>query len=174
MPLRRLLPSLLLLVSAQVTFAAWDSHARPVPEANLRAVHAVFAADRLGGRVARDVFAHHQRGSDLGPPDHRRGGAVAGRVYRSADRGETWEVSPTPLAAGPTAGVFGLGFWDAERGIAVGGDYRRDAERMDNVAVTSDGGRTWTKAGPAEPAGLKEASGQAWAVGERGLIVRWR
>ena len=33
--------------------------------------------------------------------------------------------------------------FDAEHGIVVGGDYRKEAEAVDNAAVTSDGGRTW-------------------------------
>src|SRR5262249_28075749 len=53
------------------------------------------------------------------------GGAKTSRVFRSADRGRSWTVHETPIAAGaPTSGIFSLAFRDAEHGIAVGGDYR--------------------------------------------------
>ena len=31
-----------------------------------------------------------------------------------------------------------------QHGIVVGGDYRKESEAIDNAAITSDGGRTWT------------------------------
>ena len=70
-------------------------------------------------------------------------GAVA-RVLRSSDGGRTWSAASTPLAAGPSSGIFSIAFRDADHGIVVGGDYRKENEAVDNAAVTSDGGRTWT------------------------------
>lgn len=70
-------------------------------------------------------------------------GAVA-RVLRSSDGGRTWAVAATPLAAGDSAGIFSIAFRDTQHGIAVGGDYRKESEAVDNAAITSDGGRTWT------------------------------
>jgi len=83
------------------------------------------------------------------------GGASVARVFHSGDRGRTWTVSPTPLPAGPTAGVFGIAFRDARRGVAVGGDHRRPDEATANVARTIDGGRTWNLVGSAAPAGVR-------------------
>jgi photosystem II stability/assembly factor-like uncharacterized protein len=76
--------------------------------------------------------------------DHAWFGTSASRVLRTADGGRTWSVAVTPLATGPSAGIFSVAFRDARHGIVVGGDYRKEAERSDNAAVTRDGGATWT------------------------------
>jgi len=72
------------------------------------------------------------------------GAAARARVLRSADRGVTWTVAETPLAAGPSAGIYSIAFRDNQHGIVVGGDYAKEAEAVDNCAITSDGGATWT------------------------------
>jgi photosystem II stability/assembly factor-like uncharacterized protein len=78
------------------------------------------------------------------------GGAAKARVFRSADRGLTWDVADTPIAAGnASSGVFSLAFADARHGIAAGGDYRKERESGDNLAHTSDGGKTWAFLGTA-------------------------
>jgi photosystem II stability/assembly factor-like uncharacterized protein len=73
------------------------------------------------------------------------GAAAVARVLRSSDGGRTWAAAATPLAAGPSSGIFSIAFRDADHGIVVGGDYRKENEAVDNAAVTNDGGRTWTK-----------------------------
>jgi len=70
--------------------------------------------------------------------------ASATRVLRSHDGGRTWAVSTTPLPAGPSTGIFSIAFRDATHGIIVGGDYKKEREAIDNVAITDDGGVTWT------------------------------
>ena len=71
------------------------------------------------------------------------GGAANSRVLRTADRGRTWHVAETPLGAGPSAGIFSIAFRDAKNGIIAGGDYQKEQEAVDNLAVTNDGGVTW-------------------------------
>jgi photosystem II stability/assembly factor-like uncharacterized protein len=71
------------------------------------------------------------------------GAAARARVLRSADRGKTWEITDTPIPAGPSAGIYSLAFRDALHGIVVGGDYSKEDLALDNVAVTDDGGKTW-------------------------------
>lgn len=72
-------------------------------------------------------------------------GGNAARVFHSADRGKTWSVASTPIVSGTqSAGVFSLAFRDAQHGIAVGGDFRKEQEVLANVATTNDGGKTWT------------------------------
>ncbi|MCA1649637.1 MAG: oxidoreductase [Acidobacteria bacterium] len=71
------------------------------------------------------------------------GAAASSRVLRSTDGAQTWAAAITPLPAGPSAGIFSIAFRDASHGIVVGGDYRKEAE-IDNAAVTTDGGVTWT------------------------------
>lgn len=72
------------------------------------------------------------------------GASAKARVLRTVDRGRTWQVAETPLAAGPSAGIFSIAFRDAKHGVIAGGDYRKEQEAVDNLAVTSDGGVTWT------------------------------
>ena len=72
------------------------------------------------------------------------GASAKARVLRTSDGGRTWQVAETPLAAGPSAGIFSIAFRDAKHGVIAGGDYRKEQEAVDNLAVTSDGGITWT------------------------------
>ncbi len=74
------------------------------------------------------------------------GAAARARVLRSIDGGATWAIADTPLAAGPSAGIYSIAFRDARHGLVVGGDYAKEHEAIDNAAVTSDGGRTWKPA----------------------------
>jgi photosystem II stability/assembly factor-like uncharacterized protein len=72
------------------------------------------------------------------------GAGAKARVLSTADRGRTWRIAETPLSAGASAGIFSVAFRDALNGVVVGGDYRKENEAVDNLAVTSDGGLTWT------------------------------
>jgi len=72
------------------------------------------------------------------------GAAAKARVLRSADRGQTWAIAETPIAAGASAGIYSIAFRDAQHGVVVGGDYAKETEAIDNCAITSDGGATWT------------------------------
>ncbi len=105
------------------------------------------------------------------------GGPGGARVFHSADGGRTWTVARTPLRNdAASAGIFSLAFL-ARAGIAVGGDYNKPAEGQGNVAVTSDGGKTWTAPGDrGRPAGFRSAvafaGGKRWvAVGTSGSDV---
>jgi photosystem II stability/assembly factor-like uncharacterized protein len=72
------------------------------------------------------------------------GGAKVARVFRSRDRGQTWQVSETPIRAGTeSAGIFSIAFRDEQHGMIVGGDYRKPNETGATTAITSDGGKTW-------------------------------
>lgn len=72
------------------------------------------------------------------------GAARKARVLRTVDRGRTWKVSDTPLVAGASAGIFSVAFRDSKNGVVVGGDYTKEKDAVSNVAVTRDGGATWT------------------------------
>jgi len=86
------------------------------------------------------------------------GGAAVSRVFRSFDRGRSWTVHETPIRAGvPSAGIFSLAFRDAKRGVAVGGDYKAPDVARTNVALTVDGGQTWSLPRDTRPAGYRSA-----------------
>lgn len=88
------------------------------------------------------------------------GGAAKARIFHTINRGKNWKVLDTPLVAGTeSAGIFSMGWRDGERGLLVGGDYKKPGEIRATAALTRDGGTTWQLAkGP-----LPYSSGVAWA-----------
>ena len=98
------------------------------------------------------------------------GGPGAARVFHTADRGRTWTVAVTPIRNdGAAAGIFSLAFADGRNGIAVGGDYSKDKEDRQNIALTADSGRTWSAPQAAGPKGFRSAV--AWLSGRKLWIV---
>jgi photosystem II stability/assembly factor-like uncharacterized protein len=87
------------------------------------------------------------------------GGAATARVYRSTNGGRSWSVHDTPIRAGaPSAGAFSIAFRDTRHGVIAGGDYANPAVPGRNLAVTSDGGVTWTLTdSAAAPPGYRSA-----------------
>ncbi len=83
-------------------------------------------------------------------------GTGGGRVFHSTDGGETWSVAKTPVRSdSASAGIFSLAFSDGRHGVAVGGDYKLTTETAGNIALTSDGGKTWVKPQGAGPSGFR-------------------
>ncbi len=67
------------------------------------------------------------------------------RVFRSENRGLTWFVAETPMTKGTAgSGIFSIAMLDAKRGVIVGGNYEKPDDITDNLAFTTDGGKTWT------------------------------
>jgi photosystem II stability/assembly factor-like uncharacterized protein len=100
------------------------------------------------------------------------GGPEGPRVFRTSDGGRTWRAAPAPLARGKSAGVFSLVFFDARRGVAVGGDYTKEKENSAVAAVTSDGGRTWRLVGRGGPGGYRSCvARRGVGPGGRALIA---
>jgi photosystem II stability/assembly factor-like uncharacterized protein len=97
------------------------------------------------------------------------GATTAARVFRSTDKGGTWTVSATPMTAGPSAGIFSIAFRDGDNGIIVGGDYRKVEEAKDNIARTSDGGRTWQLVADSGIGGFRSCV--AYIPGGRGRLL---
>jgi uncharacterized repeat protein (TIGR03987 family) len=76
------------------------------------------------------------------------------RVIRTTDFGETWEAAVTPIVStGSTSGIYSLTFLDDRRGAVFGGDYGDLEGSSGSVAVSLDGGATWTLAGDTGLAG---------------------
>ena len=97
------------------------------------------------------------------------GGAVA-RVFRSTDGGESWKASETPISAGnPSSGIFSIAFKDARNGVIVGGDYRKENQAGNNVAISTDGGATWSLAKGPRPTGFRSAV--SYVPGTRGPML---
>ncbi len=86
------------------------------------------------------------------------GGPGGARVFHSRDGGRTWSAAQTPVRNdAASAGIFSLAFSDALHGIAAGGDYAKPSESRHNIAVTTDGGRTWVEPAGAHPGGYRSA-----------------
>ncbi|MFN0109054.1 MAG: WD40/YVTN/BNR-like repeat-containing protein, partial [Blastocatellia bacterium] len=97
------------------------------------------------------------------------GGAKSARVFRSADNGQTWFVASTPIKTGNAAsGIFSISFKDARTGIAVGGDYQKEKEAVDHLALSGDGGRNWKLVKSSGLTGFRSAV--AW-ISESALIA---
>jgi len=98
------------------------------------------------------------------------GGGARARVFRSNDMGLTWQVADTPIMAGnASSGIFSLAFSDALHGLAVGGDYRKERDSGDNLARTTDGGRTWSFIASTRLRGFRSAV--AYMPGSNGARV---
>lgn len=55
-----------------------------------------------------------------------------------------WEAFETPFIQGTSSqGIYSIDFYDKNYGIAVGGDYIKQADNINNIATTNDGGTTW-------------------------------
>jgi photosystem II stability/assembly factor-like uncharacterized protein len=84
------------------------------------------------------------------------GAGTHARVLRTTDRGRTWTVAGTPVVQGTaTSGIASLAFRDELNGLVLGGDLGKPDDFTDNVARTTDGGRSWTLAPrPPFPGGI--------------------
>jgi photosystem II stability/assembly factor-like uncharacterized protein len=105
-------------------------------------------------------------------------GSTAARIFHSTDAGRTWTVVETSVRHdSASAGIFSLAFSDEQHGIAVGGDYTKPESTEHNIAVTSDGGRTWTEPTGHPPSGFRSAvtwvpARKAWiALGTNGADI---
>ncbi|OIQ37829.1 MAG: oxidoreductase [Bacteroidetes bacterium MedPE-SWsnd-G1] len=72
-------------------------------------------------------------------------GGEKARVLKSEDLGKTWNIYDTPIVQGNgPQGIYSVDFYDENNGIVIGGDYSKPEENKANVAITEDGGKTWT------------------------------
>jgi len=105
-------------------------------------------------------------------PDHAwfgTGGTTGSRVFRSSDGGRTWSVAQTPIKTGAAAGIFSVAFRDQHDGLAIGGDFTTPASAPQALALTHNGGRTWSLVG--EGASGEYRSGAAWIPGRDATAV---
>jgi photosystem II stability/assembly factor-like uncharacterized protein len=94
------------------------------------------------------------------------------RVFATGDGGERWAAYSAPIAGGTgTAGLFTVAFRDVRHGIVGGGDFT-SAQIVDNVARSSDGGKTWRLTSRAPIAGAVFGLAYAQGRGEDGDDAR--
>jgi len=71
-------------------------------------------------------------------------GGKKSRVFKSKDKGKTWEVYETPIIQGEAmTGAFSMDFFNKKKGIIVGGNYDNQKDNSANKAITKNGGKTW-------------------------------
>ena len=98
------------------------------------------------------------------------GGKKGSRVFHSSDGGRIWTVAPTHIRRGPAAGIFSVAFEGSLHGLAIGGDFTKPRNAPRALALTADGGRTWTTVDrSAAPAGYR--SGATWIPGMPGTAL---
>lgn len=97
------------------------------------------------------------------------GNAPRARLLHTEDYGRNWAVAEVPIPAGEAAGIASLAFRDGRHGAALGGNIADPASRTDAVAVTDDGGRSWTLA--ARPGFAGAVYGAAYVPGARTPVL---
>jgi photosystem II stability/assembly factor-like uncharacterized protein len=77
-------------------------------------------------------------------------GGTRSNIYASDDYGKAWKKYDCPILQGQNStGAFAIDFYDANQGVVVGGDYQKDKENANNILLTRDAGKSWTK--PSRP-----------------------
>lgn len=77
------------------------------------------------------------------------GNSSAARVVSTEDRGRSWSVSTTPLPSAEGIGIASVAFRDELHGVVAGGSMLDTSSRADDIALTSDGGKSWVVVGRA-------------------------
>ncbi len=71
-------------------------------------------------------------------------GGEKARVFRTSDRGKSWQVFNTPIIQGSQmTGIFSVDFYDENNGVIFGGDWDNQSHNTQCKAVTNDGGVSW-------------------------------
>ena len=71
-------------------------------------------------------------------------GGLVSRIIKMNLKTEKIQFFDTPFIQGTSSqGIYSIDFFNKNFGIAVGGDYTKQAENINNIATTSDGGKTW-------------------------------
>ncbi len=77
------------------------------------------------------------------------------RVVYSHDRAHNWSCATVPMPRSPSSGIFSMAFANSSTGIAVGGNYLKQEQSEGNIAITTDGGATWTVPTGTPPRGYR-------------------
>ena len=82
-------------------------------------------------------------------------GGAAARAFISHDKGQNWQVYPTPLMQNEqTKGIYSVDFYDNNTAYIVGGDYLNPEISNKTAAFTMDGGKNWQEPSTFPPTGF--------------------
>ncbi|MGS0749269.1 WD40/YVTN/BNR-like repeat-containing protein [Halpernia sp. GG3] len=71
-------------------------------------------------------------------------GGKFSRIIRMNFKSNNFEVFKTPFIQGTSStGIYSIDFYKDNFGIAVGGDYARQSDNVNNIATSIDKGETW-------------------------------
>ncbi|WP_292010983.1 glycosyl hydrolase [Chryseobacterium sp.] len=71
-------------------------------------------------------------------------GGKASRIVRLNLKDNTIQVFNTPFVQGESSqGIYSVDFYKDYFGIAVGGDYTKQSDNINNIATTYNGGESW-------------------------------
>ena len=71
-------------------------------------------------------------------------GGNSSRIIRLNLNNEKLEAFTTPFVQGVSSqGIYSIDFANDKFGIAVGGDYTKQSENINNIATSTDAGKTW-------------------------------
>jgi hypothetical protein len=91
-------------------------------------------------------------------------------VLATNDAGATWGHYPSPVVSGAGAGGFTVAFRDSLHGLLAGGSLdTANARPRERVAVSRDGGSSWTLASP--PSFDGAAFGSSYVPGTPQTVV---
>lgn len=93
------------------------------------------------------------------------------RIVFSGDRSKTWSATQVPMPRNPSSGIFSMAFADQKHGIVVGGDYLKQEVAEGNIALTGDGGKTWSKPPGTPPRGYRSGVAYAEQSGKQILVA---
>lgn len=84
-------------------------------------------------------------------------GGKTSRIFKFTwDKPFYWDVFETPFVNGSSStGIYSIDFYNDKLGIAVGGDYTKQKDNINNIALTSDGGETWQITASGKNSGYK-------------------
>lgn len=106
--------------------------------------------DRLpAAQDGEGSFAASGHCLSTGPDGHARviaSNPEHGRLLSTADYGATWHVDTLPVTVRAGVGPQSVTFFDSDHGMVLTGGYDSQPDDV-GIAVTSDGGRSWSAGG---------------------------
>jgi hypothetical protein len=85
-------------------------------------------------------------------------GGKKARVFKSSDKGLSWEVHDTPIIQGKSmTGIYSIDFYDEKTGIVFGGNWDDKSFNEGNKAITKDGGKSWKLVSNGEGPGYRSS-----------------